>query len=117
MSRYKFIVTEDRVICLSSYMGRTVRGIAKCSPNDEFNEEFGKKLAQARCDLKVAQKRYERAYEKEDEAENQLFRAEQYARKMSDYLWDAEEALDEATSELENLLDSEADAQPFQKEN
>lgn len=117
MSRYKFIITDDKVICLSSYMGRTVRGVAKCSPNDEFNEEFGKKLAQARCDYKVAQKRYERAVKKNDEAEDALYAAEQYSDKMEDYLWEAEEAFDDAASTLMELLDSEADAHPYEKKN
>lgn len=117
MSRYKFIITDNKVICLSSYMGRTVRGVAKCSPNDEFNEEFGKKLAQARCDYKAAQKRYERAMQKNNEAEDALYAAEQYSDKMDNYLWEAEEAFDDATMTLMELLDSEADAHPFQKEN
>lgn len=117
MSRYKFIITDDKVICLSSYMGRTVRGVAKCSPNDEFNEEFGRKLAQARCDYKVAQKRYERAAQKSNEAEDALHAAKRYFVKMENCLWEAEEAFDDAASALMELLDSEADAHPFQKEN
>ena len=117
MSRYKFIVTEDKVICLSSYMGRTVRGVAKCSPNDEFNEEFGRKLAQARCDYKVAQKRYERANEKFSEAEDQVAAAEEYLDKMDEYLWSAENEFDEASAALVELLESEADAHPYEKKN
>lgn len=107
MSRYKFIVTNDKVICLSSYMGRTVRGVAKCSPNDEFNEEFGKKLAQARCDYKVAIKRYERALQKSDEADAAVDAAQEYADKMADYYWAAQDYVDETVATIEALLEED----------
>ena len=45
----------------STYCGKRVHGIAKCSPDDEFNLESGMKLAAARCNLKVAERRYKRA--------------------------------------------------------
>lgn len=61
---YKYIVNGRTVIALSHYAGRTVRGVAKCSPEDEFDVEFGKKLAAARCDLKIAEKRCSRAAER-----------------------------------------------------
>lgn len=32
----------------SAYSTYTVKAIAKCAPNDEFSEEFGKKLVEAR---------------------------------------------------------------------
>ena len=59
--KYKFVVTGNKVIAISSYAGKTVKGIAKCHPNDEFNEEIGKNLAAARCNRKIAEKRYKRA--------------------------------------------------------
>lgn len=30
--RYRFYVTDNKVICVSSYAGKTVRGVAKCDP-------------------------------------------------------------------------------------
>lgn len=107
MSRYKFIVTDNKVICLSSYMGRRVRGIAKCSPNDEFDLEFGKQLARARCDAKVLYRRYQRARAMWDEADNRLYEAEEYMDKIDDYLYHAEGEYELAVNELQELLSAE----------
>ena len=107
MSRYRFYVTNNKVICVSSYMGRTVRGVAKCSPNDTFNKEFGMKLAQARCDYKVAVKRYERALQKSDEADAAVDAAQEYADKMADYYWAAQDYVDETVSTIEALLEED----------
>lgn len=61
--RYRFVITPNKVIALTSYAGKTIKGIAKCHPNDVFNEEVGKKIAAARCNQKVVFKKLERAYE------------------------------------------------------
>ena len=61
MARYRFIETNNKVICISTYAKKVVRGVAKCSPNDNFDIEIGKRLAQLRCDEKIADKRANRA--------------------------------------------------------
>ena len=63
IEKYKFIVLEDskKVIALSTYGDKTVRGVAVCSDTDTFDVQKGKELAAARCALKVAQKRLKRA--------------------------------------------------------
>lgn len=56
--RYKYATTPDgKVIAISSFAGKVVKGVAKCDPNDEFNLESGKKLAAARCNEKVCRRR------------------------------------------------------------
>ena len=52
---------HSKVIAVSSFAGQTVRGVAKCAPNDEFDLEYGKRLAAARCVVKIASKRMNRA--------------------------------------------------------
>lgn len=52
---------HSKVIAVSSFAGQTVRGVAKCAPNDEFDLEYGKRLAAARCVAKIADKRMNRA--------------------------------------------------------
>ena len=69
IEKYNFIQhkTEDgreRIIALSTYCGRPVRGVAICSADDNFDLEAGKRLAAARCELKVANKRAKYAQEK-----------------------------------------------------
>lgn len=65
--RYKVYTDgKSKVIVTSTFAGRTVRGVAKCSPEDKFDLQTGIELAQLRCDVKVAQKRRERASNKID---------------------------------------------------
>jgi hypothetical protein len=39
------------------YAGKTVSAFAKCDPRDNFDPDFGARLALKRLDLKIAQKR------------------------------------------------------------
>lgn len=45
---------NGRVIAVTTYKGRTVRGVAVCSLNDTFNTEYGCGIAIARCECKIA---------------------------------------------------------------
>lgn len=104
MSMYKYIVLDDKVICLSTYGHKPVKGVAKCAPGDAFDPEYGRRLAKARCDVKVARKRYARACEKYDEADRKAVEAERYAEKMADYLDNSDEALYDAETILGAVL-------------
>lgn len=95
-TNYKYVVTSNKVIALSSYGGRTVRGIAKCHPGDTFNEDVGKALAAARCNEKIAAKRYARAQQKYNATYERLLSMEAEIHKVSDYLKDSYEAYKEA---------------------
>ena len=95
-TNYKYVVTPNKVIALSTYGGRTVRGIAKCHPGDTFNEEVGKALAAARCNEKIAAKRYARAQQKYNEMVQELHEMQSKAHKVADYLHDSYEAYKEA---------------------
>lgn len=83
--RYKFFVSDNKVVCVSSYAGKAVRGIAKCDPKDTFNVEAGKQLAQARCDFKIAEKRVKRSAERYDEAIKLLADVMAYKTRMENY--------------------------------
>ena len=116
---YTYIICRDRetneltgtVIAISSYAGRPVRGVAKCDPGDEFDVEFGMKLAAARCNLKIAQKRYRRASSKYQEAANASIeaanasiKAKNQLDKMRTYYCDATDGYDAAAAELKSVL-------------
>ena len=47
------------VVAISTYAGKTVKGYAKCHPDDTWDWEKGKALAIARCAEKIAAKRNE----------------------------------------------------------
>lgn len=49
---------RKQIIALSSYGGKTVKGVANCSLDDEYSYDVGCKLAIARCNRKVAEKRF-----------------------------------------------------------
>ena len=91
IEKYKFYTDgKTKVIAVSTYGGRTVRGVAKCSPQDTFDLEKGKELAALRCNLRVAEKRSKRAYEKCVESLREYNRMNVKFDKMEQYLMDAE---------------------------
>ena len=90
LDRYRYYKGKDnKIIAVSSYAGKPVRGTAKCDPRDEYNEESGKKLAALRCNLKVATKREARAKKMRQEAQKQLQAAQSRYDKMNKYFSDS----------------------------
>ena len=103
MAKYKFYKDDNKIIAVSSYAGRPVKGYAKCSPADEFDEAAGRKLAEARCNQKVARKRRNRAFRKLDEARKNLEIAKRQYNKMINYVDDAILALENANDMVMHL--------------
>lgn len=68
MKKYFYGIGENKIVCVSTFAGKAIRGVAKCDPDDTFNIEDGKKLAYARCDVKVAEKRLQFAKKRFEEA-------------------------------------------------
>lgn len=97
---YKYYVSENKVVCISSFAKKPVRGLAKCDPKDTFNVDSGKKLARLRCDVKVSAKRKQRAIQKLEEARATLAEAEARVAKMQQYLVDSTAELAQAEAEL-----------------
>lgn len=103
IEKYKFYTNGSRVIAVSTYAGKTVRGVAVCHAGDAFSLEKGKKLAALRCAEKIAKKRVARANRKVDEA---YVDAEAYLDKMVDYKDDALYELNEVVAAKNDMLDS-----------
>jgi hypothetical protein len=101
---YRFYKHGNRIIAVSTYAGRVVRGIATCAEEDTYDEEYGKRLAAARCNYKVAVKRRERAFNKAVEAAANLERAQKQVEKYRSYLWDASNAVIDAGTEVDNIV-------------
>ena len=106
IEKYKFYTNGSRVIAVSTYAGKTVRGVAVCHTGDEFSLEKGKKLAALRCAEKIAKKRVARANRKVDEAYCAYVDAETYLDKMVDYKDDALYELNEVIAAKNDMLDS-----------
>lgn len=103
--KYHYYVGKNKVVALSTYEGRTVRGIAKCDPKDKFDVEAGMKLAAARCNRKIAQKRFHRASVELRKSEDAMAQAAQRNKDMRLYFEDAAAALDKAILTLRDTLD------------
>ena len=93
------------IYAISSYAGKSVRGVAKCDPRDKYSEDHGKVLAAARCNAKVADKRMKRAEAKYQEAAKALIAAKRHFSKMSDYFSDAYKEQNEAHMNVNLIKD------------
>ena len=103
---YKFHIDEKnkKVIAITHYAGRVIRGIAKCAPEDIFNLELGKRIAVARAEEKVAKAKARNAATKFLQASVAADAAEKRFDEMKQYYMDAIDQLDEAEEFLENLI-------------
>ncbi len=106
IEKYRYFTNGNKVIAVSTYAGKTVRGVAICDKEDTFDFEKGKQLAAARCAVKVAEKRLNRAYNKRKEAENKMLAAESHVGKMAAYCFDALSELEDAREVEEDILKS-----------
>ena len=102
---FRFFKTNNKVVAIRTYIGKTVKGIAKCDPRDNYDEEIGMKLAAARCNNKVATKRMHRSYNEMLAAERDLKIAEAKLTKASNYFQYACLEKSQAKAELDNILE------------
>ena len=90
MARYQtYTVGERKAIVVSRYAGKAVRGVAKCSPGDTYDQEKGEKLARLRCDAKISEKRVARSQEAYADALKKLAAAQKCVDAMQNYVHDA----------------------------
>ena len=104
MARYRFYINGNQVICVSSYAKKPIKGVAKCSPEDTFNEEIGKQLAKLRCDAKVAKQRARRAKEDREMAAKWLNNSLEYYNKCENYYNNSLEEGRNANFELDKFI-------------
>jgi hypothetical protein len=104
MGKYKFYNDgKNKIVAVSTYAGRTVRGVAKCDPRDEFDASKGEDLAMARCAEKIALKRTKRAAHELQKALDSEKAAKRRVEKMKEYLSDSTAAWVKATETRENF--------------
>lgn len=54
MSRkYEYYINGNEVIAVTHCGKKSFRGVAKCDPKDTFDENLGRALARARCEVKI----------------------------------------------------------------
>lgn len=106
MERYKFFTnSKGHVYAVSSYCGKTVKGVAKCDPKDTFDLEKGKKIAAMRCNVKICALRAKRMRKKVEEARKALIDATNFLEKMEDFQFNADADYHFAIEDLINFMD------------
>lgn len=106
MAKYIYYRSDNKIIALSTYAGKTVKGYAKCNPEDTFDNETGKALAAARCNVKVAVKRAKNAEKKWNESVQAYLKAEKHMHAMAKYYEDSAGRQKIAEAQLEYLLNT-----------
>lgn len=85
--KYTYNMGNNKVVCVSHYAGKPVRGIAKCNEEyDKFNAETGMKLAKLRCDEKIALKRINNTTRKVNKAIEEMIEAQDVVEKLTNLL-------------------------------
>ena len=107
MTKYSFYTDgKTKVIAVSTYAGKVVRGVAKCDVNDTFSLEKGKELAAARCNEKVAKKRLIRAQNANIDVLLEYGRLMKKFEKAVSYKEDSQVALTEAENLVASILET-----------
>lgn len=104
MRPFEFFRSGNKVIAVSSFAEKRVRGVAKCDPDDEFSFEYGKELAAARCNKKIASKRLKCAKTKLDRAIASFEAAKEHLEFMTGYYDSSVNEYEEAIKHVEELL-------------
>jgi hypothetical protein len=102
---YKYKIDEEKrtVVAMSTFAGKVITGVARCAPEDEFNIEAGKKLAAARCSVKIAEKRLKRAEACNAEAGEALGYWTKRKAQMENYEFDSIQAYKKTVASLAAL--------------
>jgi hypothetical protein len=102
---YKYKIDEEKrtIVAMSTFAGKVVTGVARCAPGDEFDIETGKKIAAARCSLKIAEKRLKRAETCNAIAADEFEYWSKRKAQMENYEFDAVQAYKAAVENLTTL--------------
>ena len=88
---YDYIEKDIHVVkAVTTYEGKAVYAYAKCDPNDNFDLEFGTKLALKRLDYKIALKRAAHAKEYAKLCRADLEHVEHYKKRLKKTIESAE---------------------------
>lgn len=86
-TRYRFYVSDNRVICVAEWAGKRIKASAKCNveAGDQFDMEAGKALARARVDETIAHRRAKKAKERVASAEAAVAEAERRLKRALEF--------------------------------
>lgn len=103
--KYRYYTNgKNIVVAVASYAGQTIRGVAKCSEQDEFDLEIGKELAAARCAVKIAKAREIFTKSQRDMWQDILARYTTMYERWDDKHLDAIEIKKQAEAKLNDIM-------------
>lgn len=100
---YDLKCDNKKVICVTYYKGKLIKGIAKCAPCDKFDVEAGEKLAYLRCKSKFLKKKSEQATNSYSRAVVTAAKAEMNRLNAIDFFNEVSSELYITRQELANL--------------
>ena len=101
---YNYMENGKHVVkAVTTYEGKAVYAFAKCAPEDNFDLEFGTKLALKRLDLKILQKRAAHNKEFAKYCRADLNSVELYKKRIKKMLTSAEVAYGNRMAEASKL--------------
>ncbi len=98
--KYYINLSKGEVVAVCRYAGKNIRSVAKCHPDDNFDPEKGKKIARAKCEVKVGQIKMKNATYKFREAAKAADEADKRYDEMKQYYIDSVDFLEDAVAEL-----------------
>jgi hypothetical protein len=104
--KYKYYKEGTTIHAVSTYAGKVVKGSARLDPRDEYDEEFGKNLAAAKCNLKVARRRVKSLKSTLEELNTLVYEIQQEADKVSLLYDEACIDLISAKESLQNCIEA-----------
>lgn len=110
ITKYKFhyIPANEKhgkqIMAISTFAGKTVKGVASCNPADTYDETKGMEIAAGRCAEKIARKRIKRAEECLECANALLEYAYNEVERMKLYVDDAYTEYAETQAYLKKIL-------------
>lgn len=92
------------VKAVTNYVGQNMFAIAKCDPIDEFDQEFGEKLATTRLNIKIAKRRVQLAEERSAYATEYKELLEKELRRVTNTIKREEASVEERLDDYANLV-------------
>jgi hypothetical protein len=92
------------VKAVTNYVGQNMFAIAKCDPIDEFDQEFGEKLATTRLNIKIAKRRVQLAEERSAYAAEYKEFLEKELRRVNASIKREEASVEERLDDYVNLV-------------
>ena len=102
--KYYDIPEQRKCVAVTIFAGKTVRGVAKAAPEDEYNPEIGRSIAFAKLKEKVAAKKEKLMRERYEQLNQESIALSIRKDRMKDRVIDAGHEYEEALDNLNAIM-------------